>query len=348
MDKRFSEMPPDTASLYSGILAKISALTNPAKQSQSSTPTTSGSNLDCSCLSPLTREYLEVHKDKMTNWTQQNLLDMSNREFPELEIAQRLRLMDTSKIAVETMYNLVSKFIYPPSPLLKMMLFQFKDPSLPHNRLAVFYLFNHLVQMHSDSLWKYPTESGTIVRTGLDVFLLPSLQFAAAIGCEHMNSYIKCIKIWQSRSVYSAKTCSYMLGIVSKGGVNPSSVIVEYSEKGAHSHVALKLDKIAPLALALSMPSIAGAQKAAMLALQNEGIDVENIDDIDTVDKDLSNAVALYRTCCATIGQEIILSNSGLIELAGLVMDESKAIEGLKGDAKRVEAMIAQTEEGHL
>ncbi|EKX72859.1 conserved hypothetical protein [Theileria equi strain WA] len=281
-------------------------------------------------------EYLKYHPDKRAGLD--SIKDEYTRKkryeeiFPEMELTKRLRMLDTTQIAIESFANLVMKYSYPPGPLLQLMYDVFITLPVPSfdTRLGIFYVYNHLIQLFTNvSMWSHPI---SFTDAGLNRFCIPAIVYTNSIQCGNIHRICNCINIWKQRSIYPVDVCEKLENMAAS-----SSVV---TERHSNFTIGEELGDLKVLYNILNMPLVDKAYNEAIANCDVEGI-ITPGEDTKHLDVALeSNKDFLFNQASRLSGQELIILHSASLDLAALIEENDYNFTLLQKEIDKLAALL--------
>ncbi|EAN31128.1 RNA polymerase II-binding domain family protein [Theileria parva strain Muguga] len=284
-------------------------------------------------------EYLQYHPDKAKQFSV--ILDHNSRKkkleeiFPEQFISHKISQLDTTQLSIESFANYVMQFCYPPSPILH--LFHDKFVSAPVNnstvRLAIFYVYNHLVQTFTnENVWRYKV---SFHFPGLDIFCIPCIIHTNKINCNNIIHICNCINIWRQRGIYSREVCDKLENITTNSSIIKSDLKIS----SANFNVNDELGYLNVLYNIFKMPLVDKVyDNAASKCDVNriiEGGDNEYLQKMinEGVEEEFIEAGRLS-------GQELIILNSACLDLGGMIKENDENFKILRKEISKLDALL--------
>ncbi|ANQ08010.1 Uncharacterized protein PCOAH_00027430 [Plasmodium coatneyi] len=261
----------------------------------------------------------EVHEDHM--------ITSSGNIFPKGQIAESLRVLNTLQVDIERVCCYIKHFIDPPEQLFQVMTDVFVDKSVSVNsKIAIFYVYNHLIQELRNNLKNDLIKYYSIAERGLQIFVVPVLRCVLheQVNVEMVNKFYRCVAIWNERNVYSKIVCE-QLKLLQKNPQKKIDFTVKNVASQAHSLLSNELSKFVPINFILKMPSVNNENRKA---LQDKTLSAlfQNISK-DTLkgynEADVEEASKMSDKVMRMYGQELILLNSQILELSSLICDNN-------------------------
>ncbi|BAM41198.1 conserved hypothetical protein [Theileria orientalis strain Shintoku] len=286
-------------------------------------------------------EYLQYHPDKSRQLSM--LTDHASRRrkleeiFPENELKTKLAALETTQISIEGFANGVIQYSYPPGPILQLLLDVFV--SLPVNassvRLAIFYVYNHLIQTFTnEKIWKY---SVSFQYSGLDRFCIPAIIHTNRIKCNNIIHICNCINIWRQRAVYTREVCDKLEHISTN-----TSIIKNAPSVNHNFNVNDELGYLNVLYHIFKMPLVNEAYNKAVSNCNVERLvncdperDGEYMDELIELNKEQE-----FNEAGRLSGQELIIVNSACLDLGALIKENDHNFGVLSREISKLEALL--------
>ncbi|KYN99043.1 hypothetical protein PGSY75_1140800 [Plasmodium gaboni] len=247
--------------------------------------------------------------------------------FPKSKIEESLRVLNTLQVDIERVCCYIKHFIEPPEPLFEVMINVFIDKKVSVNsKMAIFYVYNHLIQELRNNLKNDLIKFNSIADKGLHIFVIPVLRhILEERGYEEMiNKFFRCIGIWNDRNVYSKIVCDQLKSL-QKNPNKKMDFSMKHPGYQAHSLLSNELSKFLPINFILKMPSTNNEHKKALqnkiLTALFNNISKETLKEFQT--NDIEEASKLSDKVMRMFGQELVLINSQILELSSLITDNN-------------------------
>ncbi|CDO65207.1 conserved Plasmodium protein, unknown function [Plasmodium reichenowi] len=247
--------------------------------------------------------------------------------FPKSKIEESLRVLNTLQVDIERVCCYIKHFIEPPEPLFEVMVNVFLDKKVSINsKMAIFYVYNHLIQELRNNLKNDLIKFNSIADKGLHIFVIPVLRhILEERGYEEMiNKFFRCISIWNDRNVYSKIVCDQLKSL-QKNPNKKMDFSMKHPRYQAHSLLSNELSKFLPINFILKMPSTNNEHKKALqhkiLSALFNNISKETLKEFQT--DDIEEASKLSDKVMRMFGQELVLINSQILELSSLITDNN-------------------------
>eukprot|EP00366_Plasmodium_knowlesi_P001913 XP_002259410.1 hypothetical protein, conserved in Plasmodium species [Plasmodium knowlesi strain H] len=258
---------------------------------------------------------------------EENMITSSGNIFPKNQIAESLRVLNTLQVDIERVCCYIKHFIDPPEQLFQVMRDVFVDTSvLVNSKIAIFYVYNHLIQELRNNLKNDLMKYYSIAEKGLQIFVVPVLRCVLheQVNVEMVNKFYRCIAIWNERNVYSKIVCE-QLKLLQKNPQKKIDFTVKNVASQAHSLLSNELSKFVPISFILKMPSVNNENRKALedktLSALFHDISKDTLKGYDEAHVD--EASRMSEKVMRMYGQELILINSQILELSSLICDNN-------------------------
>ncbi|XP_955079.1 uncharacterized protein TA04295 [Theileria annulata] len=284
-------------------------------------------------------EYLQYHPDKAKQFSV--IVDHISRKkkleeiFPEQFITQKISQLDTTQLSIESFSNYVMQFCYPPSPILQLFHDQFISAPVNNStvRLAIFYVYNHLVQTFTnENIWRYNI---SFHFTGLDIFCIPCIIHTNKINCNNIIHICNCINIWRQRGIYSKEVCDKLENITTNSSIIKSDLTIQSTDFNVND----ELGYLNVLYNIFKMPLVDKVYNSVTSKCDvNSIINGENNEYLqeminDGVEEDFTEAGRLS-------GQELIILNSACLDLGGMIKENDENFKILRKEISKLDALL--------
>lgn len=269
--------------------------------------------------------------------------DYNENQFPKTQIEDSLKVLNTLQVEIEKVCSYVKHFVDPPEPLfLTMKNVFFENEVSVTSKIAIFYVYNHLIQelrhKHRNNLETFTR----IAKSGLIHFVIPVIRYISERekNNEIVSKFFRCITIWCDRNVYSKFICDQLVSLQ----IDPHKVIEINPQNKmnlAHSSISNEFSKCIPLQFLLQMPSSNNEYKHA---LQNEVVHAL----FEKMSKEvfesygnesLEAAARITDKVVRMFGQELILLNTEQLELSALINDNNEELIKLRDTLKNMKSV---------
>ncbi|CXI40658.1 conserved Plasmodium protein, unknown function [Plasmodium berghei] len=278
------------------------------------------------------RNIYEKNNDK-TNFDENT--NFNDNIFPETQIKESLKVLNTLQVDIERVCCYIKHFSDPPDKLFEVMNEVFLDNTiLLNSKIAIFYVYNHLIQELRNNYRNNFDKYIYIANKGLEIFVIPILRYILTEqvkNIEMINKFYRCISIWNERNIYSKFICDQLIAL-QKNPQKKIEINIKNITNKAHTLLSNELSNFVPLNFILKMPSINNEHKKA---LNNEIIkslfinpSKETLKDLDN--KNIEEASKMSDKVMRMFGQELILVNSQILELASLISDNNDCLVKLR------------------
>lgn len=270
-------------------------------------------------------------------------VDYNENLFPKTQIEESLKVLNTFQVEIEKVCSYVKHFIDPPEPLfLTMKNVFFENEVSMTSKIAIFYVYNHLIQ---ELRHKYRNNMETfihIAKSGLTNFVIPVIKYICERekNKEIVSKFFRCITIWCDRNVYSKFICDQLVSLQADHHkvieMNPQNKV-----NLAHSSISNEFSKCTPLQFLLQMPS---SNNECKHALQNkvvhslfEKMSKEVCESYEN--EALETAAKVTDKVVRMLGQELILLNTEQLELSALINDNNEELIKLRNTLKNMNSV---------
>ncbi|SBT71500.1 conserved Plasmodium protein, unknown function [Plasmodium malariae] len=264
----------------------------------------------------------------------------NNNLFPRTQIEESLKVLNTLQVDIERVCCYIKHFIDPPEQLFEVMVNSFVNRSvLINSKIAIFYVYNHLIQELRNNYKNDFIRYNTIAEKGLEIFVIPVLRHILSEegNSEMINKIYRCISIWNERNIYSKIICD-QLKALQKNPHKKIDLSLKHTASQAHSLLSNELSKFVPVNFILKMPSINNEHKKALedkilnalfLNLSKDTLKEFPSKDIEEASKTSDKVMRIF-------GQELILINSQILELSSLISDNNEHLVKLQTAMERL------------
>lgn len=270
-------------------------------------------------------------------------LNYNDNMFPKAQIEESLRVLNTLQVDIEKICSYVKHFVDPPEPLFSTMRDVFLENEVSINsKIAIFYVYNHLIQELRHKYRNNFTTYTYISEIGLTNFVIPVLKYISERqkNKEIASKFYRCISIWNDRNIYSKFICDQLIALQK----NPNRAIkMNPSNKTslAHSAVSNEFSKCTPLHFLLRMPSvnnehIEAKQNKVVHALM-ENMSKDSLKSFKT--EAIEEAAKITDKAVRMFGQELILLNTEQMELSVLINDNHEEMKKLLNCMKNLDSV---------
>ncbi|KJP90296.1 hypothetical protein AK88_00144 [Plasmodium fragile] len=280
---------------------------------------------------------MDVYKNEVK---EDNMVTSSGNIFPRNQIAESLRVLNTLQVDIERVCCYIKHFIDPPEQLFQVMTDVFVDKSVSVNsKIAIFYVYNHLIQELRNNLRNDLIKYYSIAESGLHNFVVPVMRCVLheQVNAEMINKFYRCIAIWNERNVYSKIVCE-QLKLLQKNPQKKIEFTVKNVASQAHSLLSNELSKFTPINFILKMPSVNNEHRKALedttLSALFENISKDTLKGYD--DADVEEASRMSDKVMRMYGQELILINSQILELSSLICDNNEQLVKLQSALEKL------------
>ncbi|CAD2092161.1 conserved Plasmodium protein, unknown function [Plasmodium vinckei brucechwatti] len=291
---------------------------------------------------------MEDNMTRHNNFNNRNIYDQNNDKikfddrinlndniFPETQIKESLKILNTLQVDIERVCCYIKHFSDPPDKLFEVMSEVFLDNTiLLNSKIAIFYVYNHLIQELRNNYRNNFDKYMYIANKGLEIFVIPILRYILTEdvkNIEMINKFYRCISIWNERNIYSKFICDQLIAL-QKNPQKKIEINIKNITNKAHTLLSNELSNFVPLNFILKMPSINNEHKKA---LNNEIIkslfinpSKETLKGLDN--KNIEEASKTSDKVMRMFGQELILVNSQILELASLIHDNNDCLVKLR------------------
>ncbi|SCM04500.1 conserved Plasmodium protein, unknown function [Plasmodium chabaudi adami] len=262
-------------------------------------------------------------------------INLNDNIFPETQIKESLKILNTLQVDIERVCCYIKHFSDPPDKLFEVMSEVFLDNTiLLNSKIAIFYVYNHLIQELRNNYRNNFDKYMYIANKGLEIFVIPILRYILTEDVKNMdmiNKFYRCISIWNERNIYSKYICDQLIAL-QKNPQKKIEINIKNITNKAHTLLSNELSNFVPLNFILKMPSINNEHKKA---LNNEIIkslfinpSKETLKGLDN--KHIEEASKTSDKVMRMFGQELILVNSQILELASLISDNNDCLVKLR------------------
>ncbi|KMZ99406.1 hypothetical protein PVNG_04202 [Plasmodium vivax North Korean] len=280
---------------------------------------------------------MDVYKNEVK---EENIITSSGNLFPKNQIAESLRVLNTLQVDIERVCCYIKHFIDPPEQLFQVMTDVFVDKSvLGNSKIAIFYVYNHLIQELRNNLKNDLMKYYSIAERGLQIFVVPVLRCVLheQVNVEMINKFYRCIAIWNERNVYSKIVCE-QLKLLQKNPQKKIDFTVKNVASQAHSLLSNELSKFVPINFILKMPSVNNEHRKALedktLSALFQDISKDTLKGYD--EAAVEEASRLSDKVMRMYGQELILINSQILELSSLICDNNDHLVKLQSALEKL------------
>ncbi|GAW81170.1 hypothetical protein, conserved [Plasmodium gonderi] len=267
---------------------------------------------------------MDAYKNEMK---EDQLMNFSGNLFSKDQITESLKVLNTLQVDIERVCCYIKHFVDPPEQLFNTMIDVFLDKSvLVNSKIAIFYVYNHLIQELRNNYKNDLNKYYSIAEKGLHIFVVPVLRYILYedVNVDMINKFYRCITIWNERNVYGKVVCDQLKSL-QKNPHKKINFTVKNVSSQAHSLLSNELSKFVPLSFILKMPSINNEHKKALenkiLSALFENISKDTLKGFD--EKDIEEASKMSDKVMRMYGQELILINSQILELSSLINDNN-------------------------
>ncbi|GAB66679.1 hypothetical protein PCYB_094630 [Plasmodium cynomolgi strain B] len=280
---------------------------------------------------------MDVYKNEVK---EESMITSCGNIFPKNQIAESLRVLNTLQVDIERVCCYIKHFIDPPEQLFQVMTDVFVDRSVQVNsKIAIFYVYNHLIQELRNNLKNDLIKYYSIAERGLQTFVVPVLRCVLheQVNVEMINKFYRCIAIWNERNVYSKIVCE-QLKLLQKNPQKKIDFTVKNVASQAHSLLSNELSKFVPINFILKMPSVNNEHRKALedktLSALFQDISKDTLKGYDEVD--VEKASRMSDKVMRMYGQELILINSQILELSSLICDNNDQLVKLQSALEKL------------